>query len=82
MAVVSYAFDAETSVATLSMNDGKMNAFGFTAFEQVNAALDGACMPVAQMPCAQMPLSPQMNHRNECNRVPRSIHSGGEGPAR
>ena len=40
---ISYEFDPDTSVATISMNDGRMNAFGFEAFKQINYALDSAC---------------------------------------
>ena len=38
----TYSFDAETSVATIAINDGKMNAFGFDMMAAVNAALDAA----------------------------------------
>ena len=39
---MSYSFDATTQVATLSLNDGKMNAFGFEMIAVVNAGLDAA----------------------------------------
>ena len=33
--MATYSFDAETSVATVTINDGKMNAFGFDMMSTV-----------------------------------------------
>lgn len=40
--MASYSFDAPTQVATVAIDDGKMNAFGFDMMSSFNAALDSA----------------------------------------
>jgi hypothetical protein len=35
--MATYSWDAETSVATVAINDGKMNAFGFDMISAVRA---------------------------------------------
>lgn len=39
--MATYSFDAETSVATVTINDGKMNAFGFDMMSSVRQLSGG-----------------------------------------
>ena len=42
----TYSFDAETSVATIAINDGKMNAFGFDMMTAVRTRWSSLSLPL------------------------------------
>ena len=50
----TYSFDAETSVATIAINDGKMNAFGFEMMTAVRARCSSLSLPLLNRAAASL----------------------------
>ena len=52
--MATYSFDAETSVATIAINDGKMNAFGFEMMTAVRARCSSLSLPLLNRAAASL----------------------------